>query len=81
MLNKADLLGGASRVAVRPGEIAVSALTGEGLPALAAAIDTRFSEGMVTVGYDIPMADGARLAWLYGHGEILGRQDTDDGVQ
>jgi GTPase len=80
VLNKADLLGGAARVAVRPGEIAVSALTGEGLPALATALDTRLSEGMVTVGYDIPTSDGAQLAWLYGHGEILGRQDGDDAV-
>jgi GTPase len=74
VLNKADLLGGVAQVGVRPGEIAVSVLTGEGLPALAAAIDTRLSEGMVTVGYDIPTADGAQLAWLYGHGEVIGRQ-------
>ena len=24
--------------------------------------------------------DGARLAWLYEHGEVLDRADSDDGV-
>ncbi|GGC64667.1 GTPase HflX [Siccirubricoccus deserti] len=80
VLNKADLLGGVARAGARPGEIAVSALTGEGLPALRGAIDTRLSEGMVTAGYDIPVSSGAQLAWLYGHGEVIGRQDTDDSI-
>jgi GTP-binding protein HflX len=85
VLNKADLLGGIDKVEARPGvggggAIAASALTGEGLPALLEAIDTRLSEGMVTVGYDIPPAEGARLAWLYGHGEVVGRQDTDEAI-
>jgi GTP-binding protein HflX len=80
VLNKADLLGGVTQVATRSGEVAVSAKTGEGLPALAAAIDTRLSEGLVTVGYDIPTSDGARLAWLYGHGEVVGRQDGDEAI-
>ncbi|MCB4823189.1 GTPase HflX [Roseicella aerolata] len=80
VLNKADLLGGTDRLQGRPGAVAVSALTGEGLDALLAAIDTRLSEGMVTVGYDIPASDGARLAWLYGHGEVIGRTDGDEAI-
>jgi GTP-binding protein HflX len=80
VLNKADLLGGVARIVARPGEVAVSALTGEGLPGLLAAIDTRLSEGLVTVGYDIPTSDGAQLAWLYGHGEVVGRQDGDEAI-
>jgi GTP-binding protein HflX len=80
VLNKADLLGGVAQVEHRAGAMVVSALTGEGLPELRAAIDTRLSEGMVTVGYDIATSDGAQLAWLYGHGEVLGRQDTDEAI-
>jgi GTP-binding protein HflX len=80
VMNKADLLGGTRRVAVRPGTVAVSAITGEGLPDLSAAIETRLSEGLVTVGYDIPSNDGAQLAWLYEHGEILGRNDGDEAI-
>ena len=36
VLNKADLLGGVAEVEVRPGNVAVSAITGEGLDALRA---------------------------------------------
>jgi GTP-binding protein HflX len=78
--NKADLLGGVAAAGERAGNVVVSALTGEGLPELLAAIDIRLSEGMVTVGYDIPTSDGAQLAWLYGHGEIVGRQDGEETV-
>jgi GTPase len=77
VLNKADLLGGVGQVSVRPSAVAVSALTGEGLPQLKEAIDLRISEGLQTVGYDIPASDGAHLAWLYRHGEVVGRQDGD----
>jgi GTPase len=80
VLNKADLLGGVDQVPARAGEVAVSAVTGEGLPALAAAIDARIAAAMQVVGYDIPPGDGARLAWLYAHGEVVGRDDTDERV-
>jgi GTP-binding protein HflX len=61
--------------------IAVSAITGEGLPALAAAIDTRIAAGMEEADYAIAHTDGARLAWLYQHGEVLARQDGESAVQ
>ncbi|MDB5370714.1 MAG: hflX [Roseomonas sp.] len=82
VLNKADLLGGISDV---PGTdasaMAVSALTGEGLDALRAALDERIAAGMETVEYSLPPADGARIAWLYQHGEVLSRQDSEDSIQ
>ncbi len=80
VLNKADLLGGVGQVPVRPGAVAVSALTGEGLPMLQEAIDARISDGLQTVGYDIPASDGAHLAWLYRHGEVVGRRDGDEAT-
>jgi GTP-binding protein HflX len=80
VLNKADLVGGVGRVSVRPGSVAVSARTGEGLDMLQAAIDQRISEGMEVADYDIPPEDGARLAWLYEHGEVMDRQDADSAV-
>jgi GTP-binding protein HflX len=81
VLNKADLLGGTAAVAIRDDAgIAVSALTGEGLPALLAAIDRRLAAQLVTARYDVPVADGARLAWLYRHGEILRRDDDETDV-
>jgi GTP-binding protein HflX len=81
VLNKADLLGGAEHVPARDGALAVSALTGEGLPELLAAIDDRVAAGMEVAEYTIPAADGARLAWLYEHGEVVRRADDEDGAR
>ncbi|HSU07119.1 MAG TPA: GTPase HflX [Acetobacteraceae bacterium] len=75
--NKADLLGGVGHVPPRPGAVAVSAITGEGLSALLASIDTRISAEMELADYDLPPEDGARLAWLYQHGEVIERHDAD----
>ena len=81
MLNKADLLGGIAAIPVRNGAVAVSAISGEGLPTLRAAIDDRIAAGMEVADYDIPAADGARLAWLYDHGEVIGREDHDEAIR
>ena len=81
VLNKADLLGGVAQVDARTGAIAVSAITGEGLPALLGAIDARIAAGMETAAYDIAPQDGARLAWLYEHGEVLDRHDEEAAIR
>ncbi len=80
VLNKADLLGGVASVAVRSGAVAVSAVTGEGLPALAQAIDARIAAGLQVVDFAIPPDDGARLAWLYEHGEVIARDDGEAAI-
>ena len=80
VLNKADLLGGPAAVPGRDNCVAVSAITGDGLAALLGAIDERISAGMEVAGYTLPLSDGARLAWLYEHGEVMVRQDSEDGI-
>ena len=30
--------------------------------------------------YSVPVRDGAALAWLYAHGEVLRREDGEDAV-
>ncbi len=80
VLNKADLMGGIQDVPLRPGAVAVSALTGQGLDALRRAIDDRIAAGMELADYDIPPQDGARMAWLYQHGEVVERQDEENAV-
>jgi GTP-binding protein HflX len=80
VLNKADLLGGVAEVPLREGAVAVSAITGEGLETLKAAIDARIAQGMEVADYDIPPQDGARVAWLYQHGEVVERYDDDAAV-
>ncbi|WP_373461472.1 GTPase HflX [Pseudoroseomonas cervicalis] len=83
VLNKADLLGGIAEV---PGlddaaSVAVSALTGEGLDALRSALDARLAAGMEIADYALPPSDGARIAWLYQHGEVLTREDGEEMVR
>jgi len=80
VLNKADLMGGVDAVPLREGCVAVSAITGEGLATLKDAIDARIAAGMQLVDYDLPSEDGARLSWLYEHGEVVRREDREDGV-
>ena len=80
VLNKADLMGGPDAIVPREGAVAVSALTGDGLPALLAQIDARMAAGMEQAEYDIPPGDGARIAWLYQHGEVLERADAEDAI-
>ena len=82
VLNKADLLGGLSAIGDAPsGAVAISALTGEGLEALRGALDARLADGYETLDVSLPPSDGARIAWLYEHGEVLARNDAEDAVR
>ncbi len=81
VLNKADLLGGVAGLEARGDAVAVSAITGEGLDTLKAAIDVRIAEGMAVADYELAPEDGARLAWLYQHGEVLARADTESTIR
>ena len=80
VLNKADLLGGVAEI-VQADAIAVSALTGEGLPRLRAAIDARLAAAQEVLKVEIPVTDGARMAWAYAHGEVLDRHDSETHVR
>ncbi len=81
VLNKADLLGGAQNVPPREGAVPISAVTGEGLPGLLAAIDARLAAGMQQADYALAPADGAGIAWLYEHGEVVERADGEDAIR
>jgi GTPase len=84
VLNKADLLGGIEEV---PGlvegqdAIPISALQGEGLGRLRAAIDERLQSVKEVTSFNLVPSDGARLAWLYRHGEVLSREDEEEAIR
>ncbi len=80
VLNKSDLLGGADGLPQKPGSVAVSAITGDGLEALKQALDARIAAGLQQTEYAIEHADGARLAWLYEHGEVIRREDDEQAA-
>lgn len=82
-LNKIDLLAGESLTrtmgasARNPRSVAVSAVTGEGLERLLAAIDRELGRTRRSLGVVVPLQDGETLAWLYRNGEVLAREDDD----
>ena len=87
VLNKIDLLTAANREvlsnqAVRSNipMVLVSATTGEGCETLIAAIDERITEHFRIAEVSLAHDDGASLAWLYDHGNIIERQNEDDVI-
>ncbi len=81
VLNKADLLGEADPTLVRDSAVLVSALTGLGLDSLKQVIDQAIGAGLERVIYQLDPSDGAAIAWLYQHGEVLGRDDAADSTR
>jgi len=86
-LNKIDLLDEERRAAIEgqmrrdsDGAVAVSAATGEGCDQLLALMDRRLAGDRAIVELDVPMDDGAGLAWLYAHGEVVRRVDDEDAA-
>ncbi len=79
VLNKIDLVESGTRPSRIDG-IAVSALTGKGMPALLAGIEAGLLSGTETAHYRLQVTEGARIAWLYEHGEVIGRVDDEQHV-
>jgi GTP-binding protein HflX len=86
--NKIDRLDDAARARLRnladrqPAErqpVLVSALTGEGVDRLAAAIEARLAASRVTLDLILDVADGAGVSWLYRHAEVMARSLREDG--
>ena len=84
VLNKVDLLGaeGRSMAEDRAGRanvpsVLLSALTGEGVENFLAALDEMLSRRRMTLEYSVDLADGASIAWLYEHGEVVKREDDE----
>jgi len=83
VLNKADLLDEEARADVlqrHPGSVLVSALDGEGLDELRAAVEEAFEDTLADVELLVPYADGARLHELHEIAGDLERTERADGV-
>lgn len=85
-LNKIDLLSPEARQVLdeqlqrSKDQLPISAATGEGVDALLAEIDRRLAAARRVMDYRLPHADGAAIAWLYAHGEVLERRDDEDSA-
>jgi GTP-binding protein HflX len=87
--NKIDRLDAEARARLanvaerRPRErrpILASAVTGEGMSELAAAIEARLSASRVVLDLALDPADGAGLSWLHRHTEVIHKQMGEDGL-
>lgn len=82
--NKVDLLDPAAREAVAgradvKGAVAISAVTGEGLPNLLSRVAALVDPDAERV-FDLSIGDGEGIAWLYQHGRVVDRAEHDDRV-
>ena len=82
-LNKIDLLPDEQRTVLEnqaqrnPNVMPISAVTGEGCDALLALIEALLATDRKVVHLDVPLTDGAAIAWLYSHGEVVEREDDE----
>jgi GTPase len=82
-LNKLDLLPEDKKIVLRNqarrnvSAVPISATTGEGCNELLVLVDQRLDAGRHTARLDVPISDGAAIAWLYSHGEVVERDDDE----
>ena len=86
-MNKIDLLEPTIRASLinqvqrrNTDSVALSAATGEGCDSLLQLIDRRLDAEMRAVRLDVPLSDGRTLAWIYAHGEVVGRRDDGEAA-
>lgn len=85
--NKLDLLDeeqaalARETAARRDDVVIISALTGEGVDKLQRAISARLTRGARVHSLRLPISDGAALAWLHEHGEVLATRPSEAEMQ
>jgi len=85
-LNKIDLLDAEARgrlleqTARDDDAVAISATTGEGVDRLCDVVSATLQRSARVYDYRLQPEEGARIAWLYEHGEVVERRDDDEGV-
>ncbi len=83
-LNKIDLLAPEQRLALRGqalrnrDAVPLSAVTGEGCDELMDLLDQRLDTDRRLIHVNVPVSDGAALAWLYEHGDVVTRTDDEN---
>ena len=85
--NKIDLLDDEAREArlaraeAEDDKFAISAITGEGVPQLLAAISSFFEEEKIRREFTIPYADGKKRAWLFEQQILESEEATENGYE
>jgi GTPase len=83
-LNKIDLLDPAAHAALlhqalrNDGAVPISAATGEGCDQLLSLVEERVHGARQLVDLNVPLSDGAAIAWLYQNGDVVSRRDDEE---
>ena len=83
-LNKIDLLDPAAHASLlhqalrNDGAVPISAATGEGCDQLLSLIEERADGARQLVDLNVPLSDGAAIAWLYQNGDVISRRDDEE---
>jgi len=83
VLNKVDLLDPDTRSGLLSSSkrknkiVAVSAVTGEGLPRLLELIEEYLGRSKIDFTVKMNSSDGAKISWLYRHADVVKRKDDD----
>ena len=83
-LNKIDLLDAQARASLlgqarrNHDVVPISAVTGEGCDQVLLLLDARVDGGRQLVDLNVPLTDGASIAWLYQHGDVVSRRDDEE---
>ncbi len=87
MWNKWDILTGERRSELAalakqdPNVLPISAKTGFGVEAMLERVGRLLTEGARIHSFTVPASDGARIAWLHAHGEVLDEGDAGQGEE
>jgi GTP-binding protein HflX len=87
VLNKIDLMEADQRQSLLdqakrdPRLVPISAVTGEGCDALLAEIERQLAANRLVVTYHLGHDQGGAVSWLYQHGEVLERADSDESAE
>ena len=82
--NKLDLLGAEAReeieevASIDDDVMTISAVTGDGVEALCEKLGAVLTRGARRYTLTLPASDGARIAWLHAHGEVLEEVDAGE---
>ena len=83
VLNKIDLLDHDARASLiqrvrrSSDQVALSAMTGQGIGDLLRLVEQKLQPIDGLCNLSVPIENGAALAWLYDHGQVLARQDDE----
>jgi GTP-binding protein HflX len=68
-----------SRAEIDPDVLPLSAATGEGVDELVARLGEVLTHGARLHSFEIPASDGARIAWLHAHGQVIDEVEAGTG--